>query len=66
MTPDEQVISVFFQALRTRVKDRDLPMLASHFYAAHMLAARPPGTVVDLRHSTFKKLAGFLLVGCAA
>ena len=66
LSPDEQVIAVFFQALRTRVKDKDLPMLASHFYATHMLPARPAGTSVDLKRSSFKKLAGLLQVGVAA
>jgi translation initiation factor 2D len=57
---DELIQLCLARALKTRVTTDALPMLASTFYAAHMLPARPPGTTVDLKHSSFKKLSKVL------
>lgn len=57
---DDLIITAFLRAAKYSVKDRQLPMLASTFYASHMLPARPGGTVIDLKKSSFKKVTAFL------
>lgn len=57
---DELVTTTLYRALRTSVGKDDLPMLASTFYAAHMLPSRPAGTTIDLKASSFKKLSRLL------
>ena len=57
---DELVKTTLYRALRTSVGKDDLPMLASTFYAAHMLPSRPAGTTIDLKASSFKKLSRLL------
>jgi predicted ribosome-associated RNA-binding protein Tma20 len=44
-------------SLRRTVKDRDLPLLASTLYAQHMLPAAPGGHVIDVKASSYKKVA---------
>ena len=57
---DELVKTTLYRALRTSVGKDDLPMLASTFYAAHMLPSRPAGTTIDLKAASFKKLSRLL------
>ncbi len=46
----------FLEALKTRVKDKDLPLLLSIFYAQHMMACKPEGAQLDIKKSSFKKV----------
>lgn len=47
-------------AALTTVADADLPLLTSDLYSKHMAPARPPGTVLDLKKSSFKQLSKLL------
>lgn len=62
---DELVKTTLYRALRTSVGKDDLPMLASTFYAAHLLPSRPAGTTIDLKASSFKKLSRLLAAAAA-
>src|SRR3546814_5670373 len=57
---DELIVTTFMRAAKYTVKDRQLPMLASTFYASYMLPARPEGRAIDLKKSNFKKVTAFL------
>eukprot|EP00002_Diphylleia_rotans_P038077 TRINITY_DN8602_c0_g1_i1.p1 TRINITY_DN8602_c0_g1~~TRINITY_DN8602_c0_g1_i1.p1 ORF type:complete len:668 (-),score=166.90 TRINITY_DN8602_c0_g1_i1:32-2035(-) len=48
------------QAIKTMVKDKELPLLVSIFYSNYMLASRPTDSYVDIKKSTYKKLSQFL------
>eukprot|EP00249_Psilotum_nudum_P022291 c28459_g1_i1 orf=369-2228(-) len=48
------------QALHTTVKEKDLPMPGSTLWSAHILACRPPGSTVDIKKSSHKKLSKWL------
>ncbi|GBG70581.1 hypothetical protein CBR_g6708 [Chara braunii] len=50
----------FLQALHTSVKDRDLPIAAGNLWSAHILLCRPPGTHLDVKKSSYKKMSKFL------
>mmetsp|Transcript_36387 Transcript_36387/g.89550 ORF Transcript_36387/g.89550 Transcript_36387/m.89550 type:complete len:361 (+) Transcript_36387:3-1085(+) len=50
----------FLQAVRTTVKDKELPMEVSVLYLQHMRPAREAGTSVDVKRSSYKKLLPFL------
>jgi translation initiation factor 2D len=54
---DALIDSCLLQALRTRVRDADLPSPASTLWAAHVLPARPAGAHVDIKRSSYKKVA---------
>ena len=54
---DELVEYCFFAALEDPGLDALLPLDCSKFYAHHMLAARPAGTEIDIKKSSFKKLS---------
>ena len=48
------------QAVRTKIKDKDLPMDVSVCYLQHMRAVRPAATQLDVKRSTHKKLSKFV------
>ena len=50
----------FMQAVRTRIKDKDLPLDVSVLYLQHMRPVRPVGANLDVKRSTFKKLSKFI------
>ena len=43
------------------IKDKDLPMPTSIFYANHVLPSRPLGTTIELKKTKWKKFGLFLL-----
>lgn len=43
-----------------KVRDKDLPMLANVFYSDYMLPARPEGTTLEIKRTSYKKLHTFL------
>jgi len=43
-----------------KLKDKDLPVLANVFFSDHMLPARPEGTVLNIKRTSYKKLNPFL------
>lgn len=57
---DSLVVTAFLQALKKRVKQKDLPMLASKFWAEYCLPSRPRGSVISWKKTSFKKLISFL------
>lgn len=57
---DALLDSCLFQALRTRIKDRDLPLPCGSLLPAHLLPCRPAGSHVDVKRSSYKKLTRFL------
>ncbi|KAJ9559726.1 hypothetical protein OSB04_004886 [Centaurea solstitialis] len=48
------------QAFYTTLKDKDLPIAGSTLWANHILPCRPPGTVLDIKKSSHKKLSKWL------
>ncbi|KAL0326446.1 UNVERIFIED_CONTAM: Eukaryotic translation initiation factor 2D [Sesamum radiatum] len=48
------------QALHTTVKDKDLPMPGSILWSSHVLPCRPSGITLDIKKSSYKKLAKWL------
>lgn len=57
---DELIILSFLRALKTRVTKDQYPILASTFYFAHVLPSRPPGTSLNIKKSSYKKLSNLL------
>ncbi|KAL1130204.1 hypothetical protein AAG570_013142 [Ranatra chinensis] len=57
---DELLMFSFLKSLVTSVKSVPLPLLANVFYKVHILEACPPGTVLDLKDTRYKKLSNFL------
>jgi translation initiation factor 2D len=57
---DELIEKSFFQAIKKRLKDKDLPILASTFYSKYLLPSRPAGTEIDIKKSCYKQLRGLL------
>jgi len=53
---DELLEAALLLALRRTVKDKDLPMLASTFYAQHMQPLKPRGLAIDIKQSNHKKV----------
>ena len=43
------------------IKDKDLPMLSSSFYANHVLQHRPPDTMIQLKQTYYKKFGTYLI-----
>lgn len=48
------------QAIKTRVKDKDLPIKGNELYAQHMRPCRRAGSNIDVKSSSHKKLVAFL------
>lgn len=60
---DELAWNCLLQALKSSVKPSKLPMLASTLWSAHILPARPVGTVMNIKGSKFKKVSTLLMQG---
>ena len=52
---DELIDMTFMQALVTSLDDGDLPVETSSFFST-LLASRPPGTSIDIKASSYKKV----------
>lgn len=50
----------FLKACKTTLKKEDLPMITSTVFKNHVIVACPPGTTVDVKKSSYKKLSVFL------
>jgi predicted ribosome-associated RNA-binding protein Tma20 len=59
-TADELFSECFLQALRRRVKPKDLPILASAFFSRDLAGVRPVGSSVEVRRTSWKKAGCFL------
>jgi translation initiation factor 1 (eIF-1/SUI1) len=57
---DSLIKRSFYQALKRRLKEKDLPMLVSKFWAEQCIPCRPRGTHLNLQKSSWKKLLTFL------
>merc|ERR1711985_42034 len=57
---DDTLMDCFLQAVKTRVKDRDLPIMGTTLYGKHMRASRMIGTSCDVKDSSFVWLRPFL------
>ncbi|ETO64707.1 hypothetical protein F444_17849 [Phytophthora nicotianae P1976] len=58
---DSYYVAALLQALRTgKIREKDLPMLASSFHANVLLPCRRAGVSLNIKHSSFKKLSVFL------
>lgn len=58
---DEAFVATLLQVLKTsRVKEKELPMLASTFQASVFLPSRPEGLSLVIKQSSFKKTSAFL------
>jgi len=57
---DETLMDCFLQAVKTRVKDRELPIMGTTLYGKYMRASRRIGTSCDVKDSSFVWLRPFL------
>jgi len=57
---DETLMDCFLQAVTTRIKDRDLPIMGTTLYGKHMRSSRYIGTSCDVKDSSFVWLRPFL------
>ncbi|RLN65563.1 hypothetical protein BBP00_00002776 [Phytophthora kernoviae] len=58
---DSYYVAALLQALKiSRVREKDMPMLASSFHANVLLPCRRAGVSLNIKHSSFKKLSVFL------
>lgn len=58
---DSYYVAALLQALGTsRIREKELPMLASSFHANVLLPSRRAGVSLNIKHSSFKKLFVFL------
>lgn len=57
---DELLLQCFLQALKSKVKKSDLPLLTSTFLRVHMVSCCPSGKQLDIKKSSYKKLSKFL------
>lgn len=57
---DKSLEETLLQAIKTRIKDRDLPMAGNVVYTQHMRPCRRAGSNIDVKASSFKKLGAFL------
>lgn len=60
MDPDDVLHYATCQAL-INIKDKELPLAASIFYATHVLPNRLEGTTIQLKQTSFKKFGTYLL-----
>jgi translation initiation factor 2D len=60
ISPDDLLHLSTCQAM-VNLKDKELPMAASVFYANHVLPNRPTGTTIQLKQTSFKKFGTYLL-----
>lgn len=59
LSPDQVLHAAVCRAL-ARLRNKDLPMPVSVFYAQHVLPNRPPSTTVELKQTRYKKLSAYL------
>ncbi|KAG7382585.1 Eukaryotic translation initiation factor 2D [Phytophthora pseudosyringae] len=58
---DSYYVAALLQALRTsKIRERELPVLASSFHASVLLPCRRAGVSLNIKRSSFKKLSVFL------
>jgi len=57
---DRMLYSCFMTALKTKLKDKDLPVLASTFYRTYVLPCCPPGETLEIKKTSYKKLSKYL------
>jgi len=53
---DALIMTTFLQAIKRRLKDSQLPMLASTFHSSVFLPCRPKNTEINWKRSSFKKV----------
>eukprot|EP00878_Enallax_costatus_P022121 GHUV01023459.1.p1 GENE.GHUV01023459.1~~GHUV01023459.1.p1 ORF type:complete len:549 (+),score=212.06 GHUV01023459.1:91-1737(+) len=57
---DQLLELALLQALHKSVKEDDLPLSGSDLWSQHIIHCRPPGTLLDVKKSTHKKMKNFL------
>uniref|UniRef100_A0A674BN53 Eukaryotic translation initiation factor 2D n=1 Tax=Salmo trutta TaxID=8032 RepID=A0A674BN53_SALTR len=57
---DALLLQCFLQALKSKVKKSELPLLTSSFLRIHMFSCCPSGKQLDIKKSSYKKLSKFL------
>ncbi|CAE1304714.1 EIF2D [Acanthosepion pharaonis] len=57
---DELLLHCFLCALKSRLKDKDLPIPTVNFYRNHMKAFCSPGKTLEIKKSSYKKFSKFL------
>ncbi|CAM9378933.1 unnamed protein product [Ectocarpus sp. 6 AP-2014] len=56
----ERLYAAFLNGLKKGLKDAQLPMLVSTFYSSVLLPSRPPGTSIDVKKTSYRKISNFL------
>ena len=56
---DEYIYEAFMNAIRMSITEKDLPMDSSVFYASHMLLCKKENILIDLKNSSYKKVAKY-------
>jgi translation initiation factor 2D len=59
-TPDEVLHAAVCRALFNMHLKRDFPILVSQFYASHVIPHRVPGTTIELKKTSYKKLGPYV------
>ncbi|KGN63082.1 eukaryotic translation initiation factor 2D [Cucumis sativus] len=57
---DKLLDKCLLQALHITVKDKDFPLPGSTLWSNHVLPCRPPGMMLDIKKSSYKKLSKWL------
>ncbi|KAF8056147.1 Eif2d [Scenedesmus sp. PABB004] len=57
---DKLLELALLQALAKSVKDGDLPLPSAGLWSQHITPSRPPGTLLDVKRSSHKKVSKFL------
>jgi translation initiation factor 2D len=58
---DSLVNYIFMAALKTKIKDKELPILFSNIWSNYMLPCRPNDVQVDIKKSKYKKVTKRIL-----
>jgi hypothetical protein len=53
---DALVNYIFLAAIKTKIKDKDLPILFNNFWSNYMLPCRPDQYLVDIKKTKYKKV----------
>ncbi|XP_078488586.1 eukaryotic translation initiation factor 2D-like [Ciona intestinalis] len=57
---DEVLRVCFMTAVKSTLKDNQLPILASSFYRSHVLPCSPPNVNLEMKKTSYKKLGKYL------
>eukprot|EP01125_Pyxidicula_operculata_P002527 TRINITY_DN1238_c0_g1_i1.p1 TRINITY_DN1238_c0_g1~~TRINITY_DN1238_c0_g1_i1.p1 ORF type:complete len:891 (-),score=314.77 TRINITY_DN1238_c0_g1_i1:81-2753(-) len=57
---DKLLKTSLLQALKKKIRDKQLPILVNELYSLYIIPSRPKGTTLDIKQTTAKKLLPYL------